>query len=102
MKNQMNNPYTLEAINNATREELIFNTVVGSLISFNNYRTFNFRKAIFQILQNDELTQEVYETMDLDIDMLETLMCAQISPATEEITKAIGDRLEATMPQPAW
>jgi len=30
------------------------------------------------------------------------LMCAQISPATEEITKAIGDRLEATMPQPAW
>lgn len=96
MKNQN---ITLETIPTMTREELIFGTTVGSLIAFNNFESFYYRKAIFNILKDAELTAEVCNTLGLTVDLLETLMTARHH---EDLSVAIGDRLEATMPQPMW
>ena len=96
MGNQ-NNGMSIETINNMTREELIFETNVGTLISYANYETFNYRKAIFLILKDDELTEEVCKTMDIDVDTLETMMYADVTEASRQIALAIGRRIETTM-----
>jgi hypothetical protein len=99
MKNSNINPLTIEEVNAMSREQLIFDTTVGSLIAFNNYESFYYRKAIFNILKDAELTAEVCNTLGLTVDLLETLMTARVN---EEVSVAIGDRLMATEPQPMW
>ena len=96
MGNQ-NNTMTIETINNMTREELIFETKVGSLISWANYETFNYRKAIFLILKDDVLTEEVCNEWDVEVEWLETFMYADVSENTRQLAKAIGRRIEETM-----
>jgi len=86
-----------------SREELILKTKVGSLIAFANFKTFNYRKAIFLILKDEELTTEVCKTFKWDRDLLETLMYSQTSAKQEELAKTIGDLLAATMAtEAAW
>ena len=96
MGNQ-NNGMSIETINNMTREELIFETKIGSLISWANYETFNYRKAIFLILKDDALTEEVCNEWDVDIEWLEGFMYADVSENTRQLAKAIGRRIEETM-----
>ena len=100
MKNQNTNTAMNEVLT-MSREELIFKTKVGSLIAFANFKTFNYRKAIFLILQDEELTKEVCKTLWWDKDLLETTMYFQQSAKNEELAKTIGDRIAATMPTEA-
>ena len=67
------------------------------LQGFANYKTFNFRKAIFLILKDEQLTNEVCQLFKWEVEDLETMMYATISSENEEIAKCIGDRLAATM-----
>ena len=79
------------------RNELITKTKVGSLIAIANYKTFNFRKAIFLILKDEQLTNEVCQLFKWEAEDLEMMMLATYSSKNEEISKCIGDRLAATM-----
>ena len=88
---------TINEVMTMTREELILKTKIGSLIAIANFKTFNHRKAIFLILQDEEKTQEVCRLFGWTKDLLETMMYAQLSPSQEELAKTIGDVLAATM-----
>ena len=104
MKNQSINTTTeINDVLTMSREELIFKTKVGSLIAFANFKTFNHRKAIFLILKDEKLTTEVCKSLKWDKDLLENMMCAQMSAEQEELAKTIGDILAATMAtEAAW
>ena len=97
MENQTMKTMTINEINNMSRAELITETKVGSIIAYNNFQSFNYRTAIFNILKDQELTNEVCAEFGWDVEILETMMHARVSPGTEAIAKAIGDRLESTM-----
>ena len=81
-------------IETMTRQQLILETFAGSVIATANFQTFNWRKAIAIILQDEELTNEVCADFNLTPAILKDIMTATVN---EEIALAIGAKLEATM-----
>jgi hypothetical protein len=91
----------LQEIKSLTREQLITETVVGSLIAYANFETSNYRLAINIILKDEELTKEVCSNLNMNRGTLEAVMTADVSQNALEIARYIGQTLILPVPS-AW
>jgi predicted nucleic acid-binding Zn ribbon protein len=91
----------LQEIKTLTREQLITETTIGSLIAYANFETSNYRLAINIILKDEELTKEVCDKLQMNRETLEAVMTADVSNHTLEIARYIGQTLILPVPS-AW
>lgn len=89
-----------------TREELIFETIPGSLIAFNDFQTFDVQKACADLYMSADqsLLAEIKEKLNFDREALLMLGTLELSPMMQELAEAIGQAIEETMPteEPLW